>query len=513
MARIHFIILFFILSACAQVGTLTGGDKDVTAPQPINEKMNPPNESIHFTSKSVEIPFKEFIRLNEPGKNIRMVPPHATIIAKVKGRDLYLNWEDTLRENTTYTIYLNNAVKDITEGNDTVIQYVFSTGDFIDSLSYTTKVIDAWTNQPVSKCVVGLFDSSTEEILYFSETNAQGEATIKYIAPNNFTLIAFIDENGDLIHQDHEKVAFPAENIFQLNTSFEDTIPIRLFQPILKPTIRSSKLIAKGVFNVTANRPLKNAKFYIDSVKVDEDHIKTLTEDSVLIFQNTGESKAIELIINGDEIQDTVKIRFSDHHKNSSVIIKPTHSNNEYAPSDTLSFWCNDFIEKIDTALIEVINMKDSIRIFRCEFQFFQDEIQLFLPEITSEEVLVLFKKNAVKTSHGSNKDQPIELYLKQPSDFGTLLLTLPTYSENVFLQMLKNGKVVREFFAIDFTAPLQINEVPAGKYTFRVIEDINDNKKWDVGDYASRLQAEKVIYYSKAIRVRANWEINVVLE
>jgi len=513
MARIHFIILFFLLSACAQVGTLTGGDKDVTAPQPINEKMSPPNESVHFTSKSVEIPFKEFIRLNEPGKNIRMVPPHATIIAKVKGKDLYLNWEDTLRENTTYTIYLNNAVKDITEGNDTIIQYVFSTGDFIDSLSYTTKILDAWTNQPVSKCVVGLFDSSTEEILYFSETNAQGEATIKYIAPNNFTLIAFMDENGDLIHQDHEKVAFPENNEFQLNSSFEDTIPIRLFQPILKPTIRSSKPIAKGVFNVTANRPINTANFYIDSVLVEPDHLKILAEDSVLIFQNTGELKAIELIIDGEYIQDTVRIRFPDHHKKSPIIIKSSHSNNEFAPSDTLSFESNDFIEEIDTSLIEVINMKDSIPISGCKFQFYQNEIQLFLPEMNSNKILVVFKKNAVKTSHGFNKDQPIELYLKQPSDFGTLALTLPEYSENVFLQMLKNGKVVREFFAIDLSTPLQINEVPAGKYTFRIIEDVNNNKKWDVGDYESRLQAEKVIYYSKAVRVRANWEINVVLE
>ena len=397
MVRIHFIILFFILSSCAQIGTLSGGDKDVTAPQPINENMNPLNESIHFTSKSVEIPFKEFIRLNDPGKNIRMVPPHATIIAKVKGKNLYLNWEDTLNENTTYTIYLNNAVKDITEGNDTIIQYVFSTGDFIDSLSYKTKVLDAWTNQPVNKCIVGLFDTETEEILYFTETDAQGEATIKYIAPNHFTLIAFIDENGDLIHQDHERVAFPTENEFQMNVSTEDSLPIRLFSPILKPTVHSAKSISKGVFNITANRPLNTANFYIDSVKIDDNHIKVLAEDSILLFHNTGELKSVELIINGVEVQDTIKLRFSDTGRKTHITVKSAHSNNEFAPSDTLSFWCNDFIEEMDTSLIEVINMKDSVEIFGYNFQFLQDEIQLFLPEIETNEILILFKNNAIK--------------------------------------------------------------------------------------------------------------------
>ena len=78
---------------------------------------------------------------------------------------------------------------------------------------------------------------------------------------------------------------------------------------------------------------------------------------------------------------------------------------------------------------------------------------------------------------------------------------------------MLNKGKVYREFYDLNGDSPLEIKEIPAGKYTFRIIEDVNNNRKWDVGDYESRLQAEKVIYYSTKISVRANWEIKVVLE
>jgi hypothetical protein len=40
-----------------------------------------------------------------------------------------------LSKETTYAIYLNRTVKDVHEGNDTLITYVFSTGKWIDSIT------------------------------------------------------------------------------------------------------------------------------------------------------------------------------------------------------------------------------------------------------------------------------------------------------------------------------------------------------------------------------------------
>lgn len=94
---------------------------------------------------------------------------------------MVLSWEDTLQANTTYAIYLNNAVKDISEGNDTIIQYVFSTGETLDSLNYTVQVIDAWSNDPINKCVVGLYDTTTNAIKNFAETGVNGQAKLNYI--------------------------------------------------------------------------------------------------------------------------------------------------------------------------------------------------------------------------------------------------------------------------------------------------------------------------------------------
>ena len=59
-------VLIAILSSCAQVGTLSGGEKDETAPKPIEKKTQPANETLLFSGNSVSFEFEEFIQLNNP---------------------------------------------------------------------------------------------------------------------------------------------------------------------------------------------------------------------------------------------------------------------------------------------------------------------------------------------------------------------------------------------------------------------------------------------------------------
>ena len=127
------------------MGTITGGPRDETAPKPVEELMEPKNATTNYTGNSFVIPFDEYFQLNNPAQTIRMVPPHATVQAEMRKKTLYLSWEDTLEANTTYAIYLNGTVKDLTEGNDTTLQIVFSTGPVLDTTSYTLAIVDAFT--------------------------------------------------------------------------------------------------------------------------------------------------------------------------------------------------------------------------------------------------------------------------------------------------------------------------------------------------------------------------------
>jgi hypothetical protein len=54
---------------------------------------------------------------------------------------------------------------------------------------------------------------------------------------------------------------------------------------------------------------------------------------------------------------------------------------------------------------------------------------------------------------------------------------------------------------------------LPPGKYIIRVIKDVNDNNKWDTGNYLKKIQPEEVIYLPEEIDVRANWDVNQVFD
>jgi hypothetical protein len=45
--------------------------------------------------------------------------------------------------------------------------------------------------------------------------------------------------------------------------------------------------------------------------------------------------------------------------------------------------------------------------------------------------------------------------------------------------------------------------------YTLRVVYDDNANEEWDTGNFLEKKQAEEIIYFSKEIDVRANWDVD----
>jgi len=512
LARYHYLIILAaaILSSCAQVGTISGGEVDHSAPRPITESVFPPNETTNFNGNKVEIPFDEFIRLNKPSENIVMVPPHAKIEATVKGKTLFLNWEEgQLQKNTTYAIYLNNAIKDITEGNDSLIQYVFSTGEKLDSLSYSTTIIDAWTNQPVNKCLVGLFRSETNELLSFGTTNKGGEVTLNYLPTGEFELLAFEDKNNDLAYQRFEKVAFPLSGHVLLQESIKDTVPLRMFSPIQKPIIRTVNYYPPGGLIVGANHNLSTAKVFIDG---EENTSKQISQDSLLVFFNQTENNTLEIVIESGKVTDTSKVRLSEFQKKAAVSLQCKNSNNQFSPSEKILFYCNDLIKSVDKNFIEILNLDDSTLISEFNVYFSFNDIVLVLEEEIND-FKVTFKEGAVTSTHAKVAEQSFKINVLLERQVGVIQLDISFYHSPIIIQLIKSGKIIREEFVKNPSEIIHLSNLLPGEYTFKIILDENENESWDVGDYSKRLQPEKIDYYSTFIKVRANWDIEVTLE
>ena len=514
MASYRYLILlplFFVLS-CAQIGTITGGMDDVIAPQPIMNKVEPKNESINFTAKEIKIPFNEFIKLKDASSNIRIVPPHATIKSSIKGKVLTLSWDDTLQENTTYAIYLNNVVQDITESNDTLIQYVFSTGASIDSLSYSLKVVDAINNTPINKCVVVLRDTASNELQSFAESDINGNVHLRYLPSKSFKLIAFLDENGDLTLQNHEKVGFKGNQIVNINQQIIDSIPIRLFQPVLLPKITTAKYISNGTFAIGATTKIDDAQIFIDGSTVNSEKIRTLSNDSLLVFHDTRNINELQLIVSTSVLRDTNKIRFNDYKKKRPISIRPLNSKNTFSPSDTVSFNCTDFIESVDTSLITLLNKEDSTRIYNYSVNFKYNQLYFQLDKEELNTLNITFNNGAIITTHGSTKLIVYDLELLPKRKFGSIKVQVENYSSPIILQIFKNGKLKEERAVDPSASSILFEELEPDSYSFRIVEESIINGVWDTGDLESYTQPETIYYYSKPIKVRANWEVEATL-
>ena len=72
--------------------------------------------------------FDEFIKLQDPLNTITMNPSVGQLTSELKNKTLRVSWEASLLPETTYILQLNGTIRDNTESNDSIYQFVFSSG-------------------------------------------------------------------------------------------------------------------------------------------------------------------------------------------------------------------------------------------------------------------------------------------------------------------------------------------------------------------------------------------------
>lgn len=206
-------VLFFF--ACANVVSPEGGPKDETPPQVI--RSTPENFSPNFEGQEIRIFFDEFIQLKEINQKLLISPPMETPPeVKLKGRSVILELKDTLRSNTTYNFFFGDAISDITENNPIPnFQFVISTGPFVDSLSVSGQVNDAYTLEPAAGIYVMMYDNIYDSVpylerpVYLSKTNKEGFFGITNMRTGQYMMFALEDLNSNFLFDlPNERIAF-----------------------------------------------------------------------------------------------------------------------------------------------------------------------------------------------------------------------------------------------------------------------------------------------------------------
>ncbi len=228
-----------VIGACAKVGSPSGGPRDVDPP--VVMESVPPNGTTNFKGNKFVLEFDEYVMIDKVSEKLMVSPPlNKKPTVSMKGKSVTVEYEDILKDSTTYTFYFQDALKDLNEGNAIEnFQFVFSTGDIIDSLSLKGNIYYGLSLDPPAEALVMLYSNLSDTAFrtmlpdYITKASKEGEFRIDNIREGRYRLFGLEDQdNSKNFNLADEVVAFygpvvnitPEENYFDEDEEPQDTI-------------------------------------------------------------------------------------------------------------------------------------------------------------------------------------------------------------------------------------------------------------------------------------------------
>lgn len=510
-----------MLSGCAQINPLQGGQKDSFAPRIDSVGTYPVNGQTNFTGQIVELKFSEYIALNNPTENILITPQLITKPTyRVKNKKLIIAFVDTLSANTTYTISFNHAITDITEKNDSVFQFVFSTGDYIDSLTLSGVVRDAFTNKPAENYLIGLYATSTNTPLdsvpfvdmpvYIAQTNTAGLFKLNYLKGGEYLVYAIKDGNRNLKLDPSEDRAFMPSGPIVINDSTANVELLAFHENSNEVKIIRSKFEYPGKLTFIFSQPTDSFSVKSSMNLIQE---STNVNDSLVFWLEQNPTPKMEFITILNGISDTIKPLYKGV-PTLKVTPKLNFTTNlvtgKLLPKDSLKIGFSEPISSISTNGIHYFT-KDTVELDAPLYVVQNCRSIVF----TSSDVNIRFVKidsGAVQSYFGNSNssDEWVLIEFLDQNYFGTLQLNIDsTFNVPVLVQLLdtKNEVVAEQSFGAN---PLIFYDLAPGKYQVRLILDENNDGLWSTGSLKENKMPEKAIYNKELIDIKSNWEKEV---
>jgi hypothetical protein len=346
-------VLIVASGACAKISSPSGGQRDRTPPVVV--KSVPVNGARNFSGKKLEIVFDEYVALDNINDKFMVSPPmKKKPRVFLKGKAVEVEFDDKLKDSTTYTFYFRDGIKDLNEGNVLQnYQFVLSTGPVVDSLSVTGNIYYASNLEVPEKTEVLLYHELTDSAVvkhlpdYISNVDQTGYFRIDNVRPGTYRLYGLKDEdNSKNYNHPEEEFAFMDSTV--VITPGKNFIPP---PHISKDSVTTKKTEAKHPQTVKKGIN-KNGTITKDTTNVKKGGIK-VTEPVGLIgeyklFQFAAQKKTHYLISSHRDFKyqmtyilslppDTMKFEFSIPAADRKAYFTEYNKNR-----DTLKVWLAD---------------------------------------------------------------------------------------------------------------------------------------------------------------------------
>ena len=525
-----YIMVMILIAGCARRSSPSGGEEDSIPPVLI--ASNPKINTVNFDADEIRLTFNEWVKLEDLQKQLIISPPLDNEKYEIKPlsgvtKKIFVNFIDTLQENTTYTINFGNSIVDNNEGNKmNFFNYTFSTGPTLDSLFVKGNVEDAFnleTDEYLSLQLYRIDSTYNDSIIYNNQPTYLANTLdttayrFKNLREGKYILIALKDVGNDYIFNPlYDKIGY-YDSIISLPK--DSIINLRLFKeetPIIwdRPHFINSEKIGFGYYGkldlskISLVSKIPDSINYLFTKEKDKDTINFwLSKNSLdsLEFKLKEVDTIKTLTVKFDRSKDSIidSLRISDITK-SVIGLKEKFKLSSNLP-----------VKKISDSLIFIRDIDSTLIPFKSSINNNLDEVTLDFDVKPQDDYSIYILPNAIIDHRGGTNDTlGFRTRSQSLEDFGNVYLNVIRDTESQYiLQMVNsNNEIVRKYNSINQDGIYNFELIKPGKYIFRMIRDNNRNKKWDTGNYLKKIQPEEVYYSSFELEIRANWDFNETL-
>ena len=520
-----FFLLLLITIGCAKRGSINGGLKDTIAP--VLKASYPENFSKNFKGNEIKLVFDENIKLKNLNKQLIISPPmkyEPLILPTTPSKIITIKIKDTLQPNTTYSFNFGQSIADNNEGNPfNQFKYVFSTGNYIDSLSLSGKVKSAYDKEVESFVSVLLYevnDTFTDSIVYNQTpkyvTNTLDSLKtfrLENLKAGKYLLVALKDYNSnnkynpktDKIGFIKELITIPNDTVYELEL-FKEKLPFKTFKP---NQASGNRLLMgfEGKLNNGTDRPktiLKNGNDVLTHVVT-----KFPKKDSLQIWYKPIKTDSLRLAVAKDKYEANFTFKIKDQKKDTLHLVASQAVDLKFRERFTLE--SSTPLLSVENSKISVLNKAKTAIPFTTEYDDFNQKLYLDFNKESSENYTIQMLPGAVIDFYEKSSDTiNFKISTRAKEDYGNLNVVLTNVKQFPVIVELTNEK--GDVLATEYTTEntnINFSLIEPALYTLRAVYDANKNKEWDSGNYLEKRQAEEVIYFSKEIEIRTNWDWN----
>jgi uncharacterized protein (DUF2141 family) len=511
MKKFAILCFILILNSCASMVAPSGGEKDTKPPTFVRSSPSP--FTINFKESKIEIEFDEFFTLQNIKEELLVSPHIKNIKSDISKKKILLSWEDTLLDNSTYTLFFGNSIVDVNESN--VLEgftFCFATGGFIDSGFVYGKLNKTDNDLPFENCYVYLCKDTLLDSLsmplninYVTKTNKEGIFKFNNLKSDSFYLYCLEDKNKNKKIDVDEFVGFSSNKVFSFDSSKINTLD--LFPYVMGNNIFVNKPLYTNKF--TLSFPLqKNIYLDNDKIKIDpkipyflySDTLKIVADSIVLPLSIKYENTTIYTLDSLNKINKEHVLKLNSMSWPDSTILLEFNTPMTYANLDKITVF------------------KDSLNVSsQCKFNLLQNKLRIENINCDSCNYKVILQDSFFHIGNWFSSNLEIPIVKKEVNymEYEFIINSKNTTTEQDLILVLESKEnVYKQRVTVENSqTKVLFTNLRSGNYKVKIIFDANKNGLWDNGNIEQRIQAENIQIIPNQLEIKENWDGELIID